>query len=170
MYHSYHFSGSSAIPMRESEISTEQMDIKIRRELRRLCWETMFGQELVKLTVMDLVTFSWHWLWRVVTLLAQLAVRLCWFLSWHALCLWRQRWYVLWNTGLFPNFMPIQPGRVYSCSKDSLSLTFINITVFWDMITSMCAFIAYLMMLTAWAVVVGGRGRARHLFPPLLNF
>jgi hypothetical protein len=29
---------------------------KARLELRQLCWETMFGQELVKLTVMDLVS------------------------------------------------------------------------------------------------------------------
>ena len=27
-----------------------------RLRLRKLCWETMFGQELVKLTVMDLVS------------------------------------------------------------------------------------------------------------------
>lgn len=32
------------------------MDSTKQLELRKLCWETMFGQELVKLTVMDLVT------------------------------------------------------------------------------------------------------------------
>lgn len=33
-----------------------QFDMETRKKLRRLCWETMFGQELVKLTVMDLVS------------------------------------------------------------------------------------------------------------------
>lgn len=38
------------------EMTGSMFDMETRKKLRRLCWETMFGQELVKLTVMDLVS------------------------------------------------------------------------------------------------------------------
>lgn len=38
-----------------SWINLDHLNMSTKLELRKLCWETMFGQELMKLTVMDLV-------------------------------------------------------------------------------------------------------------------
>ncbi|XP_025190710.1 transmembrane channel-like protein 3 isoform X2 [Melanaphis sacchari] len=43
-------------PREDLSLRTTCLNLQIRRRLRKLCWETMFGQELVKLTVMDLVS------------------------------------------------------------------------------------------------------------------
>lgn len=40
----------------EAPTARPTLDPDTRLELRKLCWETMFGQELVKLTIMDLVS------------------------------------------------------------------------------------------------------------------
>jgi hypothetical protein len=39
-----------------SSINMDHLNSSTKLELRKLCWETMFGQELVKLTVFDLVS------------------------------------------------------------------------------------------------------------------
>lgn len=51
-------SESFGVPQHElsSFIDMELLNTTTKIELRKLCWETMFGQELVKLTVMDLVS------------------------------------------------------------------------------------------------------------------
>lgn len=43
-------------PREDLSLHATSLDLPTRRRLRKLCWETMFGQELVKLTVMDLVS------------------------------------------------------------------------------------------------------------------
>ncbi|XP_050420636.1 transmembrane channel-like protein [Adelges cooleyi] len=43
-------------PREDLSLQAECLDLPTRHKLRKLCWETMFGQELVKLTVMDLVS------------------------------------------------------------------------------------------------------------------
>ncbi|XP_026479327.1 transmembrane channel-like protein 2 [Ctenocephalides felis] len=50
-----------------------ELNMETRRKLRKLCWETNFGQELVKLTVMDLVLTTFTTL--MVDFLRALAVR-----------------------------------------------------------------------------------------------
>ncbi|XP_050524111.1 transmembrane channel-like protein isoform X2 [Daktulosphaira vitifoliae] len=43
-------------PREDLSLQATCFDLTTRRNLRKLCWETMFGQELVKLTVLDLVS------------------------------------------------------------------------------------------------------------------
>ncbi|OXU24019.1 hypothetical protein TSAR_012214 [Trichomalopsis sarcophagae] len=45
----------SNLEYEQNLVSMTSLDIKTRRLLRGLCWETMFGQEIAKLTMMDLV-------------------------------------------------------------------------------------------------------------------
>ncbi|XP_034232808.1 transmembrane channel-like protein 2 [Thrips palmi] len=46
--------GGKGVPG-DGQKRTSQFDLETRRRLHGLCWETMFGQEMVKMTVMDLV-------------------------------------------------------------------------------------------------------------------
>lgn len=43
-------------PVQDLSSQIHVLDPETRKKLRNLCWETMFGQELVKLTIMDLVS------------------------------------------------------------------------------------------------------------------
>lgn len=46
----------------EKHIKQYNLTVPTRKKLLKLCWETMFGQELIKLTMMDLVIVLLHFL------------------------------------------------------------------------------------------------------------